>query len=94
MLMEKNRKYKRQKPSERYFHSMNYYELGNFLIIHGGRNDSKSESFSLDDTYNSDLYQWLQVNLVSNIPNFEVIARCAHYGVIYSDKFNYFWWNE
>ena len=79
---------KGKRPSERYFHSMNYYEPGNFLIIHGGRNDSKSESFALDDTYifDLDLYQWLQVNLVSNIPNFKVIARCAHDSVIYSDN--------
>ena len=79
---------KGKRPSERYFHSMNYYEPGNFLIIHGGRNDSKSESFALDDTYifDLDLYQWLKVNLVSNIPNFKVIARCAHDSVIYSDN--------
>ena len=27
----------------RYFHSMNFYEEGNFLIIHGGRNDELSD---------------------------------------------------
>ena len=79
---------KGKKPSERYFHSMNYYEPGNFLIIHGGRNDSKSESFALDDTYifDLDLYQWHQIHLISNSINFRVMARCAHDSVIFSDN--------
>ena len=79
---------KGKKPSERYFHSMNYYEPGNFLIVHGGRNDTKSESFALDDTYicDLDLYQWLKVNLVSNNENFKTMARCAHDSVIYLDN--------
>ena len=38
-------------PSPRFFHSMNYYEKGNFLIVHGGRNDSMSDSSALNDTY-------------------------------------------
>ena len=79
---------KGKKPSERYFHSMNYYEPGNFLIIHGGRNDSKSESFALDDTYilDLDLYQWNQIHLISNSINFRVMARCSHDSIIYSDN--------
>ena len=79
---------KGNKPSERYFHSMNYYEPGNFLIIHGGRNDSKSESFALNDTYLFDLdsYQWVKVDLVSNVPNYTIFPRCSHDSVIYSDN--------
>ena len=67
---------------------MNYFEAGNFLIIHGGRNDTKSESFALNDTYlfDLDLYQWLQVDLVSNTKDFKVMPRCAHDSVIYSDN--------
>ena len=38
-------------PSPRYFHSMSFYEKGNFLIIHGGRNDAMSESSALNDTF-------------------------------------------
>ena len=79
---------KGKKPSERYFHSMNYFEPGNFLIIHGGRNDSKSESFALNDTYIFDLdfYQWIRVDLVSNVPDYKIFARCSHDSVIYSDN--------
>ena len=67
---------------------MNYYEPGNFLIIHGGRNDFQSESFALNDTFifDLDLYQWNKVNLFSDSLNFKIISRCGHDSVIYSDK--------
>ena len=79
---------KGKKPPGRYYHSMNFYEPGNFLIIHGGRNDSQSESFALDDTYifDLDLFQWNKIDLISNSLEFKVMARCAHEGIIYSDK--------
>ena len=78
---------KGQKPSERYFHSMNYYEPGNFLIIHGGRNDSKSESFALNDTYifDLDIYQWVKVDLMFNSADYKILPRCSHDSVIYAD---------
>lgn len=77
-----------KKPPGRYCHSMNFYEPGNFLIIHGGRNDSQSESFALDDTYifDLDLFQWNKIDLISNTLDFKVMPRCAHDSVIYSDK--------
>ena len=77
-----------KKPPGRYCHSMNFYEPGNFLIIHGGRNDSQSESFALNDTYifDLDLFQWNKIDLISNSLDFKVMARCAHDSVIYSDK--------
>ena len=67
---------------------MNYYEPGNFLIIHGGRNDSESESFALDDTYIFDLdfFQWTKVELKFNSLDYKVIPRCSHASVIYSDN--------
>ena len=37
--------------SPRFYNNMNYYEKGNFLILHGGRNDDQSESFELNNTY-------------------------------------------
>ena len=79
---------KGKKPPSRYFHSMNYYEPGNFLIIHGGRNDFQSESFALNDTFifDLDLYQWNKVNLFSDSLNFKIISRCGHDSVIYSDN--------
>ena len=75
-------------PSPRYFHSMNYYEKGNFLIIHGGRNDSLSESSALNDTYIFDLenFEWAKIILYSQINEFKVLNRCGHKAEIYSNK--------
>ena len=75
-------------PSPRYFHSMSYYERGNFLIVHGGRNDAMSESSALNDTYVFDLenFDWLKVELYSEIKGFKVLNRCGHQSVVYSNK--------
>ena len=72
------------KPMPRYFHSMNYYEPGNFLIIHGGRNDFQNDSFALDDTFIFDLnlLQWHKVELYSNMSGFKGAPRCSHSIVI------------
>ena len=75
-------------PSPRYFHSMSFYERGNFLIIHGGRNDAMSESSALDDTFIFDLenFEWIKVVLYSDIKGFKVLNRCGHQSVVYSNK--------
>ena len=75
-------------PSPRYFHSMNYYEKGNFLIIHGGRNDNMSESSALNDTYIFDLenFDWVKIILYSQIPGFKILNRCGHQSVIFGNK--------
>ena len=76
------------KPCPRYFHSMNYFENGHFIIIHGGRNDSKSDTFALNDTFilNLENLNWIQVELFSQNDNFNVFSRCGHSSVIYDDK--------
>ena len=38
-------------PSPRCFHSMDFYEKANYLIIHGGRNDALSATSALNDTF-------------------------------------------
>ena len=76
-------------PSPRYFHSMNYYEKGGFIIIHGGRNDEMSDSFALNDTFILDLenFNWMKIELYNNeLSNFNVFSRCGHQSVIYSNK--------
>ena len=75
-------------PLARYFHSMNYYEKGNFIIIHGGRNDYKSDSFALNDTFilNMLTYEWMEVMLYSTLSDFKVLTRCGHSGIIYNNK--------
>ena len=76
------------KPTPRYFHSMSYYEKGNFLIIHGGRNDNNNDSFALNDTFIFDLefLQWHRVMLYSNIEGFKVMPRCAHKSVVHNNR--------
>ena len=75
-------------PSPRYFHSMSYYEKGNFIVIHGGRNDNISESFALNDTYILDLesFEWANIVLYSQLRNFKVLSRCGHQSEIYGNK--------
>ena len=75
-------------PSPRYFHSMNYFEKGNFLIIHGGRNDLVSENSALNDTFAFDLetFEYIRVELYSNLAKFKVLNRCGHQSAIYGNK--------
>ena len=75
-------------PRPRYNHSMNFYERGNFLIIHGGRNDLMSETIAFDDTFVLDLefFEWFQVELFSQFNQFKVLSRCGHQSVIYGNK--------
>ena len=74
---------KGMKPAPRYFHSMNFYEPGNFLIVHGGRNDYKSENYALNDTFILDLelFQWHRIMLIGIDKN-SIVPRCGHQSVI------------
>ena len=75
-------------PCPRYFHTMNYFEKSNFLIIHGGRNDNISSISALDDTFILDLsnFEWVKIQLYSNIPDFKVFSRYGHKSSIFLDK--------
>ena len=75
-------------PLPRYAHTMNFYERGNYLIIHGGRNDTLNDNSTLNDTFLLDLenLEWIEVKLYSNINNFSVANRCSHQSIIYVDK--------
>ena len=77
-----------KKPLPRCFHSMNYYQKENFIIIHGGRNDIKSESFALNDTFILTLNKmmWIEIKLYNEKSNFNIISRCGHCSCIYDDK--------
>ena len=79
---------KGKKPCPRYFHSMNYYENGNFIIIHGGRNDSKSDNFALNDTFILNLINlnWIEIELYSQYNDFKIFSRCGHCSIIYENK--------
>ena len=75
-------------PSPRCFHTMNYYEKGNFIIIHGGRNDIMSDSCALNDTYilNLENFEWAKIILYSQIKEFKVLNRCGHQSAIFGNK--------
>ena len=75
-------------PAPRYFHTMNFYERGNYLIIHGGRNDSVSENSALNDTYllNLENFEWIKAILYSDKENFEILCRCGHQSITFIDK--------
>ena len=75
-------------PCPRYYHSMDYFEKSNFLIVHGGRNDKMSNTSALDDTFVLDLtnFGWVRIELYSNIPDFKVFSRYGHKSTIFSDK--------
>ena len=83
-----NPEVKGKAPSPRYFHTMNYYDKGNILIVHGGRNDTVSESSALSDTFVFDLenFEWMQVTLYSQLNKFKVLNRCSHQSVIFGNK--------
>ena len=75
-------------PRPRYNHSMSFYERGNFLIIHGGRNDLMSDTIAFDDTFVLDLefFEWFKVELYSQFDKFKVLSRCGHQSSIYGNK--------
>ena len=75
-------------PSPRYFHTMNYYEKGNILIVHGGRNDNMSDSCALNDTFIFDLenFEWINIILYSQLNGFKVLNRCGHQSVLFANK--------
>ena len=75
-------------PSPRYFHSMSFYEKGNFLVVHGGRNDEMSDNCALSDTYIFDLenFEWMKVELYSETRGFKVLSRMGHQSAVYSNK--------
>ena len=72
-------------PLPRYSHTLNFYEEGNFLICHGGRNDLSSQSFALNDTNIFDLYkmEWSEIKLYSDSDKFNVFNRCGHNSVVF-----------
>jgi hypothetical protein len=72
-------------PSPRCAHTMNFYEEGNFIIVHGGRNDTSNDSFALNDTYLLELgrFDWIKVNMYFDHRQTIVYDRCSHCSVVY-----------
>jgi len=77
-------------PCPRYAHSMGFYEEGNYLIIHGGRNDSSNDGYALNDTYLLDLwtFNWIKVMIYFDSPTTSIYKRCSHSCMVYSNKYS------
>ena len=75
-----------QPPCPRYLCSMNFFEKGNFIVVHGGKTKINTESFALKDTYLFELYryQWLRVDYGDK--EYIVKKRCSHSSVVCDDK--------
>jgi len=71
-------------PSPRQGHTLNFYEDGNFLIVHGGRNDSLSNEFALNDTYLLELstFNWIKVDLKIESISEDVYKRYGHCSLV------------
>lgn len=77
-----------KEPSPRVMHSMNYYEEGNFLIIHGGNSQNGSDERPiLNDTFVFELskFEWIEVK-ISMAEMTTIEARCGHSSVVYSNR--------
>ena len=68
-------------PSPRYFSSLNFFEEGNYLIVHGGRNDMRKSSNCFNDTYLLELYrlEWIRVVFEEDV---KVMSRFNHGAVV------------
>ena len=74
-------------PSKRYGSSMSFYELGNLLIIHGGRNNMQTINYALNDTFLLDLYtlNWIKVEYYDKIK--KVSPRFFHQSFVHENNF-------
>jgi hypothetical protein len=77
-----------KKPIPRYGHTLNFYEKGNYLILHGGRNDLNNNSFALNDTWLLELtrLEWCEAILYQTQGQFRLFHRCFHGSVIFGDN--------
>lgn len=75
-----------KQPCPRYLCSMNFFEKGNFIVIHGGKTMINDEKFALNDTYLFELYryQWIKVDYGEKEKI--VRPRCSHCSVIFRNK--------
>ena len=79
-------KAKGKPPCPRYLCSMNYYEKGNFIIIHGGKTKSLRNENILKDTYLFELFRFEWIRVKYGCFKSLVRPRFSHAAVIYKDK--------
>ena len=72
-------------PEPRYLHTMNFFEEGNFLIIHGGRhNKINEEDFAFKDFHILELnkLEWLRVEINCWYGKINLYNRCGHSSIL------------
>ena len=71
-------------PCPRYDCSLNFYEKGNMIIVHGGRSNKPENQNGLNDTYILDLYylSWTQIEYFNN--KYIVPPRYFHQSIIFN----------
>ena len=79
-------KAKGKPPCPRYLCSMNYYEKGNFIIIHGGKTKSLRNENILKDTYLFELFRFEWIRVKYGCFESLVKPRFSHAAVIYKEK--------
>ena len=79
-------KAKGKPPCPRYLCSMNYYEKGNFIIIHGGKTKSLRNENILKDTYLFELFRFEWIRVKYGCFESLVRPRFSHAAVIYKEK--------
>ena len=73
-------------PCPRYLFSMNYYEHGNYLIIHGGKTKSLKSENILKDTYLFELLRFEWIRVIHGCFDSIVKPRFSHSAVIYNKR--------
>ena len=73
-------------PCPRYLFSMNFYEEGNYIIIHGGKTKSLKSEQILKDTYLFDLLRFEWIRVLHGCFDSIVKPRFSHASVIYNKR--------
>ncbi len=67
---------------------MNFFEEGNYVIIHGGRHDTSCTDFAFKDFHILELnkMEWLRVTIKPVwYGNVAVHSRCGHGAIVYGN---------
>ena len=73
-------------PCPRYLCSMNFFEKGNFIVIHGGKAKINNGKFALNDTYLFELYRYEWIRVDYGEKESIVKGRFSHCSVICRNK--------
>ena len=73
-------------PCPRYLFSMNFYEQGNYIIIHGGKTKSLRSEQILKDTYLFELLRFEWIRVLHGCFDYIVKPRFSHAAIIHNRR--------